>query len=502
MNSRDSENITREAVMKTMKLASCLISFILVSAATTFGQGVLTTDQRPLTFTHVTIIDATGAPAQPDMTVVISGNRITALGKSNAVTVPANAVVTNATGKFMIPGLWDMHQHTFTEKNKLLPLYTLWLDIVNGITGIRDMGDHGTPTADDDRPFFDNFEWRQAVAAGSVIGPRLVTPGALLEGAPSRRKGWIEIANAAQGREAVDFLTKWGVDFIKVHNNLSRESYFAIADEAKKLKIAFAGHVTNTVSVAEASDAGQKSLEHLQGILVGCSTQEPEMMKALQVEGVEHALVTHGKEILATYSDAKCKELFAKFVKNDTYICPTLIRERLTPYSMTDPGMEYLSPTIREDIAGPGNRFKQEDLPVLKMLHAAHYRVVKEMQEAGVKLLVGTDARVYGYDTHNEMVEMVAAGLTPMQVLQAATRTPAEFFGKLDLMGTIEKGKIADLVLVDANPLESIGNASKIWSIVLNGLLLDRNALDRMQAQIKTGANTKVKPAVGYDDMK
>jgi imidazolonepropionase-like amidohydrolase len=488
--------------MKTMKIVLCLLSLFLFSSAMSFAQDALTTEQRPLAFTHVTVIDATGAPAQPDMTVVVSGNHIVALGKASAVMVPANAAVTNATGKFMIPGLWEMHQHTFTEKNKLLPLYVMWLDIVNGITGVRDMGDHGTPTADDDRPFFDNFEWRQAVAAGSVIAPRLVLPGALLEGSPSRRKGWIEIANAAQGREAVDFLTRWGVDFIKVHNNLSRESYFAVAEEAKKQGMVFAGHVTNTVSVAEASDAGQKSLEHLQGILVGCSTQEPEMMRAIQAEGVEHALVTHGKEILATYSDAKCKALFAKFVKNNTYICPTLIRERLAPYSMTDPGMEYLSATIREDIAGPTNRFKQEDLPVLKMLHAAHYRVVKEMQETGVKLLVGTDARIYGYDTHNEMAEMVAAGLTPMQVLQAATKNPAEFFGKLDLMGTIEKGKIADLVLLDANPLESIGNASKISSVVLNGLLLDRNALDHMQAQIKFGANTKVKPAVGYNDLK
>jgi imidazolonepropionase-like amidohydrolase len=140
------------------------------------------------------------------------------------------------------------------------------------------------------------------------------------------------------------------------------------------------------------------------------------------------------------------------------------------------------------------------------MLHAAYYRLVKEMQQAGVKLLTGTDGRLYGYDLHDEMAEMAAAGLTPMQVLQIATRNAADYVGKLDSMGTIEKGKIADLVLLDANPLESIDNAAKIRSVIVNGRLLDRNALDRMQAQIKIGANANganptPAPAIGYGDL-
>jgi hypothetical protein len=249
-------------------MRSLLFSFflVLVTPALFFAQGTAATDQRPLAFTHVSVIDATGGPLQPDMTVIVSRNRVTALGKAGRAAIPRGTLVTNATGKFMIPGLWDMHQHTFMRKNKVLPLYSLWGNIVNGVTGVRDMGDQGLPDDFGDLPYWQDFEWRQAIAAGSVIGPRLVLPGILLEGPPSPRKGWAEISTAAQGRAEVDFLKKFGVDFIKVHDNLPRDAFFAIADESKKQGLVFAGHVTNTISVAEASDAGQKSEEHLLGI--------------------------------------------------------------------------------------------------------------------------------------------------------------------------------------------------------------------------------------------
>jgi imidazolonepropionase-like amidohydrolase len=481
--------------MKSLLVSLCLV---LVTPALFFAQGNLATDQRPLAFTHVSVIDTTGGPLQPDMTVIVSGNRITALGKTGNLAIPKAAQVTDAKGKFMIPGLWDMHQHTFMRKTKLLPLYSLWGNIINGVTGVRDMGDQGIPDDFGDMPYWQDFEWRQAIAAGSVIGPRLVLGGVILEGSPSPRKGWPEIRTAAQGREEVDFLKQFGVDFIKVHDSLPREAYFAIAEESKKQGLVFAGHVTNTVSVAEASDAGQKSEEHLIGILLGCSTQEPQLMKAV----AEHGLQANAKALVSSYSEEKCKALFAKFVKNGTYIAPSLIRERLAPTQMTDPRLGYASPALRKEFEGQFENFKPENLPALKMLHAAHYRVVKEMQQAGVKLLVGTDGRLFGYDVHDEMAEMVAAGLTPLQVLQAATKNAADFLGKLDSMGTIEKGKIADLVLLDANPLESIGNSTKIRSVVVNGRLLDRNALDRMQVQMKTGANGTPEPAVGFADSK
>jgi hypothetical protein len=479
-------------------MRALLVSLYLILTSPTlfFAQNNPTSNQTSLAFTHVSVIDATGTPAQPDMTVIVTGNRITGLAKTGTIALPRNAQVTDATGKFMIPGLWDMHQHTFMRKSKLLPLYSLWGNIVNGITGVRDAGDQGLPDDFGDLPYWQDFEWRQAIASGSVIGPRLVLAGTQLEGPPTPRKGWPEISTVEQARQEVDFLKKFGVDFIKVHDSLSREVYFAIADESKKQGLVFAGHVTNTISVAEASDAGQKSQEHLIGILVGCSTQEQELMKAV----AEHGLVANAKALVDTYSEAKAQALFAKFVKNGTFVAPSLIRERLAPIPMTDPRLTYFSPAIRQEFEGQFKSFKPENVPALTMLHQAHFRVVKGMQQAGVKLLAGTDGRLFGFDLHAELRQLVEAGLTPMQALQSATRTPADYFGTLDTMGTVEKGKVADLVVLDANPLESIANTTKINAVVVNGRLLDRRALDTMLTQIKAGSNNRSAPAIGFGD--
>lgn len=466
------------------------LSVVLLSPTVLLAQESLApADQRPVIFTHVSVIDATGQPAQPDMTVVVTGNRITALGKTGSVAVPQNARVTDATGKFMIPGLWDMHQHPFLRKNKQLPLLSLYGDIINGVTGVRDMGDAGVADDFGDLPMMQDFQWRQAIQAGLVIGPRLMLSITFLTGLPALYPSWPVIRTEAEARQKVQALKKLGVDLIKIHENFSREAYFAIADEAKKQGLTFAGHVTNTVSVAEASDAGQKSQEHLIGILVGCSTQEAQMAEAVAEKG----LAANVKALLDTYSPEKCKALYAKFVKNGTYIAPSLVREMggLAPRDMTSPRFAYATPAIRADFESQAKNFKPAGVANAKLLHETHYRVVREMQAAGVKLLASTDGRLFGFDLHDELAELVKAGLTPMQALQSATRNPADYFGMLDSLGTIEKGKLADLVLLDANPLDSISNTTKIAAVVVDGHLLDRPTLDRLQTQMKAAANPR-----------
>jgi len=471
-----------------------LVSLCLVLVAQgSFAQDTLSVDQRPLAFTHVTVIDATGSPAQPDMTVVVSANRITALGKTGSVAVPKNALITDAKGRFMIPGLWDMHQHTFMRKNKLLPLLSLWGNIINGVTGVRDMGDQGLPDDFGDFPYIQDFEWRQAIQAGAVIGPRLVLAGVILEGPPTPRKGWPEMRTVEQAREEVRFLKKFGVDFIKVHDNLPRDVLFAIADESKKQGLVFAGHVTNTVTAGEASDAGQKSEEHMLGILVACSTEEATLSKAV----AERGMTANAKALVDTFSEEKAQALYAKFIKNGTYIAPSFLREwgGLSQRSMSDPRLAYASPALRAEMEPQVRNFRPQNVAANQLVHNMHYRIVKEMQQAGVKLLAGTDGRLFGFDLHDELQELAKAGLTPMQVLQTATKNAAEYLGMLDSLGTIEKGKLADLVLLDANPLDSIVNTTKIQSVVVNGRLLDRKALDRMEAVMKDAANPKPMPA-------
>lgn len=217
-----------------------------------------------LVFTNVTVIDVAAKDAKsaliPDQTVIVTGNRIAALGKTGRVNVPAGARVINSTGKYLIPGLWDMHTHLFAEEKKdSLPLFFLYLNVANGVTGVRDMGSI-VETMDEDG------QWRKAAALGAVVSPRIFMAGAMIDDPRNQMPHRIiHASNAQEGRAAVDEIKKHGMDFVKVYAYLSREAYFGIADEAKKQGLPFAGHVPLSVSAVEASDAGQKSFEHLWG---------------------------------------------------------------------------------------------------------------------------------------------------------------------------------------------------------------------------------------------
>ena len=193
------------------------------------------------------------------------------------------------------------------------------------------------------------------------------------------------------------------------------------------------------------------------------------------------------KTLVSTYNGSKASDLFSKFVANRTFVTPTLVRAAVERPSVSDPRVKYFSPALRDYTFPPSTR--PPDPAVLeaqKLMYEYHQRLVKAMQSSGVKLLAGTDSSFFGSAVHDELVK---AGLTPMQALQTATRNPADYFGNLDSMGTIEKGKRADLVLLDANPLVAIDNVRKISAVVVNGRLLDRKALDRMLVQVQSTNN-------------
>jgi len=452
---------------------------------------------RDLAFTHVTIIDVTDGPAQSDMTVVVSGNRITALGKTGQINIPRNALITDASKQFMIPGLWEMHTHAFIRSRKSFPLYVMYLFIANGVTGVRDMGSPGERDDFGDFPYVQDLEWRQAIDAGAVIGPRLnlaltIVNGPHVSGYP---RDWAAVSNAEEARAEVIYLKKLGADLIKVYDQLSRDSYFAIADEAKKQALPFAGHVPILISAAEASDAGQKSLEHTYAVLFGCSTKEKELMqKEEELYGAGKAAMRgilsleDVKTLVATYSDEKANSLFTKFVKNGTFVTPSLVRAGVERIPATDPRVvNYFSPALRVYSYPPSAKAPSQDVrDAQRLMYEYHLRLVKAMERAGVKMLVGTDSSFFGSAVHDELAEMVKAGLTPMEALQTATINAADYFGKRNSMGSVEKGKLADLVLLDANPLESIENVRKVSAILVNGRFLDRKALDQLLAAVES----------------
>ena len=444
---------------------------------------------RPFVFTHITVIDATGAPARPDMTVVIRGDQIAELGKSGTVRAPEGAQVVDGTGKFMIPGLWDMHVHWFHQSH--LPLF-----IANGVTGIRMMW--GMPM---------HQQWRKEIEQGTLTGPRMAIASAIVDGPKPIWPGSLAVGTDAEARQAVDRSKQEGADFIKVYSRLPREAYLGIADEAKKLGIPFAGHVPASVSVAEASDAGQKSIEHLTNFLEACSTREEDLRKmgaeAWQNLPEGQAFPSRAsirpltRLSLETFSPDKANALFARLARNHTWQCPTLTVLRNVaslddPKLHSDPRLKYMP----ADIANGWNpkddfRFKDrtaEDYELGRATYKKLTELIAPMRKAGVEFLAGTDViNPYcfpGFSLHDELELLVQAGLSPMEALQAATLNPARFLGKEKNLGTVEKGKIADLLVLEANPLESIGNTRKIDAVVFGGRVIPKEGLQKMLAEL------------------
>jgi imidazolonepropionase-like amidohydrolase len=472
--------------MKSIDLAvnSRLIRAVCISVALMCALAAGSTSGATLAITHVNVIDATGSAPQPDMTVIVKEGRIVELGKSDAVQAPVDAQDVNGSGKYLIPGLWDMHVHTvfgdWLPRNEkiVLPLF-----VANGVTGVRDMGgDLDVLT-----------EWRASIAAGRLLGPRMVIAGPMLDGPVPRFPSSAPVKDAEQGRKVVDDLKARGVDFIKIQSLIPRDGYFAAADEAKKLGLTFVGHVPDAVRASEASNAGQKSIEHFTGIFEGCSTIEDQLLKGPKGLGLN----------VKTYDPARAKATIALMAKNQTWQVPTLVWERgqwlVDDIDLSRDPLTKYAPAAWKDRTWPmfvRDIMKDMDtdpLPVRKEFVQMELDMTLAMFRAGVPFMAGTDtaAGVHvfpGFSLHEELALFVRAGLTPMQALQTATLNPAKFLGRLADLGTIERGKLADLLLLDANPLDDIANTRKIRAVVLAGRYFDRPALDRMLHDVEIAA--------------
>lgn len=448
-----------------------------------------------LAITHVTVIDATGAPAKPDMTVIVSDGRISEIGNSSKVHPPRDAQVIDATGKFLIPGLWDMHAHW--GDTEYLPLF-----LANGITGVRIMWGSAR-----------QHEWKRQSESGQLLAPHLVIASALIDGPKPFWPGSVSVKTEAEARQAVAQAKQEGADFVKVYSFLPREEYFAIVDEARKQAIPFAGHIPLSVTAEEASRAGQKSFEHLIGLLPAVSSRSDELFQAAQADLAEE--LASGKPTFAgprskamrqaeidNYSPERAAALFALFKQNGTWQVPTLTLLRSIAY-VDDPAftndarVKYMPPWARKTWAPDAALYSYgprtpEDFAFAKKEFQKSLELVAAMQKAGVGILAGTDASnpmcMPGFSLHDELGLLVKAGLTPMQALQTATLNPARFNHQEKDLGTVEKGKIADLLLLDANPLDDISNTQKIASVIYAGRLFSRSDLDKMLADVEAVA--------------
>ncbi len=401
----------------------------------------------PIAFTGVTVVDVRDGQLLADQTVVISGTQISAVGPASQVTVPKGTQTVNAQGKYLMPGLWDMHTHMWGYPDVFFPLL-----LANGVTGIRDM--HGK--------FLDSMRlWRQEVVDGKRAGPRMLLTAAWVgpKFEDGEFGGWssqIPLTTVERAGIVVDSLKAAGADHIKIRSGLSRELHFALSAAARRAGLPLVGHPTNGVTFREASDSGQRTLEH--------------------------AYPCHPSET----TDEECAALATQFVRTGTWLTPTsiamlyllggILPDRARFWPSTVKGMPFIG--IRTTDEGKDQKiqkFNQDILPRLAML-----------RRAGMPMLAGTDAaelmpeNTPGLSLHDELAVFVQAGFTPLEALQAATLNPAKSLQATDSLGTVEAGKLADLVLLDANPLIDIQNAKAIRAVIANGRYFDRDHLDAL----------------------
>ena len=459
---------------------------------TRFGIAARTDTPTQIVITHATVINPGTSSVRADQTVVIAGDRIISVSDSAKTQLPKNARarVIDATGQYLIPGLWDMHVHSaFGDwfpggRDIILPLF-----VANGITGVRDMGG--------DIPVL--LKWRREIARQQVIGPRMIISGPMLDAylpnGKLRFPSSIAVTSPADAIAAVDSLKRQGADFIKVQSVISHDAYLAAAAEAHKQGLPIVGHVPDKVRLSEVVGAGQKSIEHLMGIFEGCSTEEDKF-----ISGGGNL-----KLLLATQDQQRCDSLAKLLAQSQVWQVPTLAWQRggtfLDQRDLKHQPLDKYVPAYWRDVTW--RRFTDEMMPDLlrdplalrQEYFTRNLRMVGALHHAGVPFMAGTDTApgVYimpGFSLHDELANFVEAGFTPIESLQTATSNPAKFLGMEGSMGSIDPGKNADLVLLSANPLEDIGNTKKITAVIARGRVFDRAALDRVLIDVETDANS------------
>lgn len=444
--------------------------------------------QENILIRSVSVISMKSPRIDEKRDVYLSGGKILKIEKTNAKNTPANYKIVDGAGKFLLPGLRDSHVHAW-DASLFFPIF-----LANGITGIRDMGGVLEPY----------LEWREkAKNDTSFLMPKTFIGGMILNGAPSNAPFFLDVRTAEEGRRQVRELKKRGADFIKVYSLLSKEVYEAIADECRQQNMTFAGHVPFGVSVAEASENGQKSLEHLRGFSFAASRDEEKLRSELlrlaapvqQADKFDFQIAKKAYDYeddaaLDSFDPKKLEKLAKILKKTDTFVSPTLVVlrgawRRDDAAFRADKNLRYFpgyiqnlivpaQPPTAEKIAADEKRFAR-DLEIVKILH-----------RAGVKIIAGTDAPnpyvLPGFSLHDELELYVSSGaMSSFEALETATVNATKFTGAANDTGFIESGNIADLVLLDANPLENIANTRRISAVFLDGRFLPKEKLEQLK---------------------
>lgn len=440
---------------------------------------------------HATIVDVEHARPIADQAVVVSGNDIVAVGSDAEIARSWQAKRTiDAQSRYLIPGLWDMHVHfgggtdLIEENRALLPLY-----VAHGITTVRDAsGDLADQV----------LAWRGEIAGGKLFGPTLLSSGPKIEGLKPVWKGTLETGSQADIDAALRKLATLDVDFVKITDSTLKPELFLYAlSKARAANLRTSGHIPLALTVRQAVDAGISSIEHLDYAFKAGAKDEAVIAADFAAGRIDRAEAN--RRIDTGFDRATAMESYRYLASKGVFVTPTLNGGRIIAWldqdtHENDEYLAYIGPKLRKTYEWRVQRAAQADAAAIAFRHAQFEReaaVLPMLQQAGVTIMAGTDAGFLnsfnypGIGLHEELALFVEKGLTPAQALSSATRAGPAWFGKLDRYGAIGKGKAADLVLLDRNPLQDIAATRAIHAVIMRGKLHERTDLDRMLAEAR-----------------
>jgi imidazolonepropionase-like amidohydrolase len=443
-----------------MKILCVILLFVFTN--TTYSQQLIDSRQREIVFTSVNVVPMDTEEVLQNQMVLVKDGEISSIGKK--LKHSKDALVIDAKGKYLIPGLAEMHAHVPPNDNLEAHKEVLFLFAANGITTIRGMLGHPS-----------HLTWRSKINSGEILGPRFYTTGPSFNG--------LSVKTAARGAEMVREQKAAGYDFLKLHPGLTKETFAAISSTANEIKIPFAGHVSFGVGVWRAIDAGYSSIDHLDGFV-----------EAL-VPGIETMTEQQtglfGMFVADKADESGIPKLMRELKTKNIWVVPTQsLADRWFDADYTgdeflkDPDSKYMSKqTVKQWIDSKNNLMANPQYDAAKIQHFIKFRrkLILECQQNGVGLLLGCDApqvfNVPGFSTHNELKYLVDSGLTPYQALRTGTVNVANYLNMKDA-GTIKPGNVADLILIDGNPLTDVTNTKKISGVMLRGQWLSKAEID------------------------
>ena len=451
------------------------------------------TIEADLIISNIDIVNVNTGNVLESQDVAIQNGIITHIVKHNEKNNYITPKIVDGSKKFLIPGLWDMHAHIFDDGTP--NLWKLKLMTTYGITGVREM--YILPNEQIDTV----KSWNKAIQEKTKFIPRIGAVGTLVDGNPSIFKGVDTVITKQSAREFVGKLKSKGVDFVKTYDNLSKEAFDELIIEAEKADVYVAGHIPKSISIEYASEAGIKSIEHSTGLNIACSHQEDSLRIKYSDKNTNaiQADMELAFQLLNSYDSVKNNQLNKVLAKNKTWVAPTLVLLKNWMNGETIETIEKridltLIPTKEYSSDWKYMRDFKQYAPTdyqlaLKEYYAHQQRLLLEMHKEGVLILAGTDVGTPyifpGLSLLDELEEMTNAGLTNLEALQTATLNPAIYLNKKEVLGTVDVGKYADLVILNDNPLIDIKNLKSNSGTVINGQLFDRNELDALLEKVK-----------------